>query len=256
MFNPLEEIYFWSGIMRDHAEFMLISLSAREQPSVSAAGYFKNTFMELRRRAKDLPAAEDSPRSVMELVRQSMSAVTGFIDFKRLLAGRSLQCKLEISLSPTFINHMINEAMEYFQTLCMLQAIRPVNRIMKNIRLHKVWLADAAGHAATIAADLDPVEAALIKEAEEFKNAFDHLFIKAMELGALLERTGLSDGALSHFNTEVEAKINDFIYFLDKIRMLRKECKILGTLKPLMPDHMMREEKYYLYKIRNLRTVT
>jgi hypothetical protein len=45
---------------------------------------------------------------------------------------------------------------------------------------------------------------------------------------------------------EVAIKMNEFICYLDKVRELRQKCQLLGDLNPLVPDHMMREEKYYL----------
>ena len=143
---------------------------------------------------------------------------------------------------------MINEAMEFYKTIIRIQSNNQVNPFLENLNLHKIWLPDAAGHAATIACGLDPTEKLLIKEAQAFEKHFNDLTLKAEELSKMLIRTGLNDGALKFLNEEVREKIELFIGYLDMIRNLKIECKVLGTLKPLIPDHMIREEKHYLQK--------
>jgi hypothetical protein len=97
---------------------------------------------------------------------------------------------------------------------------------------------------------LDPTEAEKIKEAEVFKMEFNNLYIKAHELGLMLERTGLNDGSLTYLNEQAIEKINCFVCYLDGIMKLRMECKLLGDLNPLLPNHMIREEQYYLDSIK------
>ncbi len=254
MLSTASEIYFWSGIMRDHAEMFLTSLSSREQSFIREASCFKNAFSALRDDAKRLHESHN-PCTDLSLVNRAFTLLCSFINYKRLAVRKLLKCEIELGLAPTFINHMINEAMEFNRVLNILQANVPINPVMKNIHLHKIWLPDASGHAAAVAAELDPTEAMLIKEAEEFKKAFDNLYIKAVELGQMLERACLENGSLQWLNTQVEKKIDEFICFLDKVRDLRKACKALGTLKPFIPDHMIREEKYYLAKIHRMSEV-
>jgi hypothetical protein len=154
-------------------------------------------------------------------------------------------------LPPTFINHMINEALEFYQDLDKIKHRSNINLVEENILLHKIWLPDASGHAAAIAGDLDPTETIFIEEANNYKALFDNLFIKVIELGQVLDRTNLKDGNLHFFNEQVEEKINNFIIFLEKIKKLRIECKLLGVFNPLMADHMIREEYYYLVNIKS-----
>lgn len=66
----------------------------------------------------------------------------------------------------------------------------------------------------------------------------------------MLERACLCDGALSNLNEEVRKKMYEFICYLSKIEKLRKACKAMGNINPLLPDHMIREEKYYLASIQ------
>jgi hypothetical protein len=248
MLSAIEEIRFWTGIMRDHGEFILSSLSYNEQEAIQFARFYKETFSRLHEQSKKL-AEVNGIDAVNSILNECINILLSFINFKKVLLRRLLECKLDTSLPPTFYNHMINEAMEFYKTLFNIQCNIPVNPLLENLNLHKIWLPDAAGHAASIACDLDPVEKMLINEAQEFEKSFNHLALKAEELSKMLVRTCLNDGVLKRLNEEVKKKIGEFICYLDKVRKLRIECKVLGVLKPLIPDHMIREENYYLQNI-------
>jgi hypothetical protein len=248
MLNPFEEIRFWTGIMRDHGEFILLSLSFNEQEAMNFARSYRDTFSRLHEQSKIMAAAKDI-NSAGNLISECLKAVQGFICFKKLLLARHLKCQINTSLTPTFYNHMINEAMIFCKTLIDIQTNNMANPVFDNLMLHKIWLPDAAGHAATIASDLDPVEKTLIKEAQKFEKRFNHLNIKTEELSKMLMRTCLDNGALKHLNEEVRKLLGEFICYLDKLRRLEIECKVLSVVKPLIPDHMIREGNYYLHKI-------
>ena len=249
MLTPVQEIYFWSGIMRDHAEMQLNAFSFKETQFIMSSQYFKNAFMQLVDEAEKLCTDAEGPL-IIELVNRTIPVLLQFIDYKRLLVRKLLECNIELGLSPTFINHMINEAMEFYRALCMTKPVHPINTTAENIHLHMIWLPDAAGHAASIASDLDPTEVSLIKEADEFKNTFEHLFVKATELGLMLERTCLCDGSLIRLNEQAEKYIKNFICYLNKVLDLRLKCKVMGVIKPFIPDHMIREEQYYMTKLQ------
>lgn len=248
MLTALEELRFWTGIMSNHGEFILSSLSYNEQEAIQFAHFYKETFSRLNEQSKKLTSVNDVV-AVNLILNECMQLLLNFITFKKLLLRRLLECQLSTSLPPTFYNHMINEALEFYKTLINIQYNIPINPLLENLKLHKIWLPDAAGHAATIACDLDPVEKLLIIEAQAFEKCFNYLAIKAEELDKMLVRTALTAGALKHLNEEVKEKIEEFICYLDKIRKLTSECKVLGVLKPLIPDHMIREENHYLHKI-------
>jgi hypothetical protein len=249
MLSLLEEINFWTGIMSNHGEFILTSLSYNEQEALNYAEFYKQEFSKLHEKSKIKTGDSGTVNSIFD---EYINLLTNFVNFKKYLLGKSLSCQLNSSLPPTFYNHMINEAVESYKTITELASNTSKNTTLETLELHKVWLPDAAGHAATIACDLDPLEKSLINEAKKFEKDFNSLSMKTQELEKMLERTGLNDGALARLDEEAKAKITDFIAYLDKIKDLSLSCKVLGTLKPLIPDHMMREENYYLYKIMSL----
>jgi hypothetical protein len=249
--NCNDVLYFWSGIMRDHAEFQLMSLSFRETQAISKARYFKDAFITLRRRTEKM-ICPPTEQECDKLIAQVIPLLNKFIDFKKYLIKRLMDCDIELSLTPTFISHMVNEALEFKTDLLELKEKPLLDATKENIKLHMIWLPDAAGHAAGIIAETDYVEAKWIEKAMKFQKKFTDLFVKTSELSLLLERAEKRNGALELLNEEVFENIEKFILYLEEVKELREKCKLLGSLSTIVPDHMIREEKYYLAKIESL----
>ena len=245
MISNYELISFWAGIMKDHSQFIISSLSYKENETINHAKFFNEQFSFIENQSDN--------QISKEFIKQVNTLLLNFIDFKKYIITCLMKCNIELRLPPSFINHMINEAEEFFRDLQKISnstTLQSENNVKSNLWLHKIWLPDASGHAAAIAGDLDPVETELINEAKMFQQVFDDLFIKAFELYFIYERTGLKNGILENFNLDVKDKIVEFISFLEKIRQLVKDCKVMNVLIPLMPDHMIREEYYYLTNIK------
>jgi hypothetical protein len=231
--------------MRDHAIFQNSTLAPKEVPYIQKTVMFRDFFQGMMDRIKSEDDLEKNTPAILE-------GLNDFINFKRNIIKGLLTCNLEISLPPSFINHQINEAMEFKFELtstdkymeCLENPICFIDLLMK-------WIADASGHAATYASLLDPTEAILREEALEFKMKFDMLSIKANELSMMMKRTGAGIPALMLLVEQVEELLKLFIGYLKKILKLRASCKVMavGTLTPLLPDHMIREHEHVLSKI-------
>lgn len=238
------DLLFWTGVMRDHAMFQINGLAPKEVQFIRCASYYCDFFQQMH---NEIGRTENW----RTLLPSLLQGVSGFIEFKKIILRGLLTCQLQINLPPTLINHMINEAME-FQSLLMAPLQQCIAGSMNLAGYIKVWLADGAGHAAVIASFLDPAEALLVDEANEYKMAFDKLHTKASELEIMLSRTGLNDGTVEFLADEAVEWLRKFICYLEKLRDLRSECKVIaiGTLLPLLPDHMIREHWYFIKKIR------
>lgn len=240
------ELLFWLGIMRDHTMFQMNALASSEKQSITAAQFYHSFFQRMHRRAE---RGTDSPAMRNEI----MQGLTGFIQFKTDLLRELMTCDLVMNMTPSFINHMINEAME-FETYLTRQTLasEPFEYTLLLTDQHRIWLIDAAGHAAFIAANLDANESLLIAEAQQFQDAFNKLAHKAVELLTILKRTALNDGALILLSEEASDWICKFIDFLQKVKNLRAACRAMATgmLSPLVLEHMMREERHYLNSIK------
>lgn len=66
-------------------------------------------------------------------------------------------------------------------------------------------------------------------------------------------RTQLTDfPAFRRLHKEVDLEMKLFIAFQNELLEMELTAEVLDRISPLMPDHMMREECYYLTKLAQL----
>ncbi|MEJ9211241.1 DUF2935 domain-containing protein [Bacillus smithii] len=231
---------FWLQVLGDHARFIHDSLGPQEQREIDLARYFVQTFDYLLGRVQvdDLAALSNKAEEEGNKLRE----------FKLRLIERHLVGKIQIGLSPSFMNHMVNELEEYLRILDYLKkgAVPP---IFHELHHHLIWILDAAGHAGAISDNMDRVEKKIKEKSDDFTKDFEAFYLKAVEMTGFL-RTNLSSfPALERLHHDVSLEMKLFMNFLNEIEDLGLSKQALGTFAPLMADHMMREECYYLTKI-------
>jgi hypothetical protein len=238
---------FWLQILGDHSRFIHSSLSQKESQDIQTAQQYITAFDQLLEQAR----SESTNDQLTSLTNQALSLTKEFRRFKLYLLQKLLFGRLAIGLTPTFINHMVNELEEYLRILTELAAGRQVPQFQA-IHHDLLWLPDAAGHAAAIAADLDAVEKRLIQKSKQFEVHFQQLYMKSIEMAGYL-RTQLNDfPAYRRFHLDIDLEMKLFTAFLQEIERMELSAEVLDRIQPLMPDHMMREESYYLSKLASL----
>lgn len=231
---------FWLQILGDHARFIHDSLAPKEQQEIETANKFIQIFDEL--------LASVGTDSLVSLSNKALEQSNALREFKLHLIKRHLIGEIQISLGPTFLNHMVNELDEYLRVLDYLKR-GEAPPIFHELHHHMLWLLDAAGHAEAISNNLDKVEKKMKEKSDYFIKDFEVFYLKAVEFTGFL-RTNLSSfPALEKFNEETSLEMKLFMNFLAEIEELKLSKKALGSFAPLMADHMMREECYYLTKL-------
>ncbi len=234
---------FWLQIMGDHARFIFYSLAPKEAEAIKKAKQYMDIYDELLNKARqELPQTE-----LAQLNQQSYEVTYEFRKFKLELMSLTLTGGIKVHLSTSFFNHMINELEEYLLVLAAIS--EGENPIFHPIHYHLRWLLDAVGHAASIAAGLDEVEKDMIAENTCYEKEFTDLYMKSVQVGGYL-RTGLNCfPALERLNDQAEKIMLHFKEMLEAVLVMLLDNRLLGTLMPLMADHMAREECYYLLKL-------
>ncbi|KPU45303.1 hypothetical protein OXPF_11960 [Oxobacter pfennigii] len=239
----LFEHRFWLQILGDHSRFIFNSLYPDEKKEMQKAGMFIEIFDGLLDEARGNLLEKD----LLRLTRKACQYTMELKQFKLQILESHITGKIKISLPPTFFNHMLNELEEYQGILYVLI----YNRMPKAhaVHHHLLWLLDGSGHASWIGNNLDDTERELIKISRNYAKDLEGLYLKAVEMKGYL-RTGKSKfPSLEKFNEDAEMKMLDFKVFLNEIEKLILEKKVLSTILPLVPDHMAREECYYLTKL-------
>lgn len=239
----LFEHRFWLQILGDHSRFIFNSLSPKETGEINRAAGFINTFDGLLSEARQ----ELSGPLLSALTEKAYNSTVMLRNFKLHLLRRSLTNSLAAHLPPTFFNHMLNELDEYLNVLSILSSGRAIAE--NPVHYHLLWLLDGSGHASSIGSNLDEAEKDLIKESKMFDRIFMDLYSKAEEMAGYM-RTGLDRfPSLDRLNRQADEKMRLFMVFLNGLKEKRLNKEVLGTLMPLMADHMYREECYYLTKL-------
>lgn len=239
----LFEHQFWLQVLGDHARFLLNALSPKETYYINQTNPFIEQFDHLLEKSYQTTSRE----GIAELNQEAYDSSMKLRELKLALVYQHIMGKIDISLPPTFINHMVNEIEEYLRILG--DFIKSKEPRTNDIRLHLLWLLDGWGHASAIESDLDPTEKELIKKNREFSKIFKNLYLRTIEYNGFM-RTGVFEfPALSQLNMVADEKMNDFKDHLYELMTAIEEKRVLGTIAPLMLDHMYREECYYLTKL-------
>lgn len=235
---------FWLQILGDHARFIHSAFAVEEGQEIQWAQRFISVFDSLLSRA----GSDASLHQLLELNQATFHYAEELRSFKLHLLKRHLIGSITMNMSPTFLNHMVNEIEEALSLFQVLQKGQ-IPPLQDAIHHHLLWLQDAYGHSASISSDLDLTENRLKDKSDEFTHHFDHFYLKAVELAGYTRTELRSFPALERFNHSVELEMLLFRKFLHELLELGLSKEMLGTLMPLMADHMSREECYYLTKL-------
>lgn len=245
----LFENRFWLQIFGDHSRFIHNALSPNQLEEIKKAKYFIEVFDRLLRIAHEI----SSEKEIEELIIASKKATLELRLFKLDILSNQLIGKIEIALPPTFFNHMLNELEEYLLVLELLK--KGQNTLISPLHLHIQWLSDGTGHADSILTNLDMTEKLLRMKSKEFSKVFKNMYLRSIEYKGFT-RTGVHEfPALLRLNLEAEHEMDRFKEFLLELRDGIISKKVLGTIYPLMPDHMYREECYYLTKLAQVSNI-
>lgn len=241
------EHQFWLQIMGDHSRFIHNTLYPIEKVDLQTSEQFIRLFDDLLEQAR-------SPLDATELWSLNHSAYQATVHlraFKLNLLDRSLLGMIKIGISPSFLNHMVNELDEYVRILQELLAGRPVPQYPP-LHYDLVWLTDAAFHSATIAKNLDFAERQLIAISSGFEHHFNEFYLKAIELAGYLRTMRKEYPVFARFHQDINLEMGLFMNFLKELKELDLSNELLSSMTPLLPDHLFREECYYLNKLAQL----
>ncbi len=235
---------FWLQILGDHSRFIFNSLAPTENELLAIAGNFINIFDGLLQYARTNMSAD----SWAAFAARVMPAATSLRQFKLEIIRRHLQKKVSISLTPTFLNHMVNELDEYLQNLNYL-AQRQCIPVKSPVHHHLLWLPDATGHAEFLCCGLDASQTQFRQKAKEYRDLWSKKHSEALEYAGFL-RTGIPlFPSLNMFDRDTACEMERFRKYLELLETKTLEAAVTGTFDALIPDHMAREECYYLYRL-------
>jgi hypothetical protein len=242
--RSLEEIRFWSRIMKEHALFLRLGFTVDQPKLVQEADHFYNVFENIEERAAAFTSDSDREQ-IARFNMEVYQATTHIWAFKRKVLGLILSCQIITNNSPLLVDHVSREAAYFMNRLEQLNKgiLEPLPDAIINENVFFLRL--MADHAKFIAHLLDPSERNLIADANDFSYQFDQLLFQAVDLESMRPESQTGP-MLTRFIEENRPAVQSLRDFKQTARELIEECRLRSNIHPLLADHTFREANRFL----------
>lgn len=243
--RSLDEIKFWSRIMKEHALFLSLGFTYEQQQLIDEANQFISLFERIEERLSRFTINSDL-RQIQAFNNEVYQAAASIWAYKRKVLGLSLRCEIRGSNNyPLLIDHTSREAAYFANRLKELNEGRlaptPDDVIKENVFFLKIM----ADHAKFIGHLLDPSERKLVDQAREFSNDFDQLLFQAVDLDSMRPHSETKP-ILDQFLDQNRVSVVSLRDFKKTARELIEACRIKSNIHPLLADHTFREAERFI----------
>lgn len=243
--RSLNEIRFWSRIMKEHSLFLRLGFRCEDTQLIEEANQFYRLFEHIEQIAHSY-TNETDPEQIKRFNAEVQQAATNIWGFKRKILGLILTCKLPGQNNfPLLVDHTSREA-DYFRKRLMELNEGKLDTLPDAIIKENVFfLRIMADHAKFIGHLLDPSERKLVDTARNFSNDFDALMYQAIDLESMKPQSQTVP-LLDQFLDQNRVSVASLRDFKKTARDLIEQCKIKSIIHPLLADHVFREADRFL----------
>ncbi|NQX61220.1 DUF2935 domain-containing protein [Paenibacillus qinlingensis] len=243
--RSLDEIRFWSRIMKEHSLFLKLGFRCEDTTLIQEANHYYHMFEHIEGRSHAYNELTD-PEQIRRFNTEVSSAAAHIWAFKRKVLGLIIQCKLPGGNNfPLLVDHTSREANYFRNRLHELNTGRleplPDAIIDENIFFLRIM----ADHAKFIGHLLDPSERQLVEQARNFSHDFDQLLFQAIDLSGMRPQSQ-TNPLLDQFLDQNRVSVVALRDFKKTARDLIEACKIKSIIHPLLADHVFREAERFL----------
>lgn len=242
--RSLEEIQFWSRIMKEHSLFLKLGFNCDDTRLIQEADRQYAIFEQIEQQANSIPKGID-PQKMAEFNTMVHSAVCHIWAFKRTVLGLLLRCEIGGNNYPLLVDHTSREAAYFMKRLEQLNTgtLDPLPDAVINENVF--FLRIMADHSKFINHLLDPSERKLVEQAREFSHDFDQLLFQAIDLDSMRPQSQTVP-LLDQFVDQNRVSVAQLRDFKKTARDLIEACKIKSNIPPLLADHVFREASHFL----------
>lgn len=242
--RSLEEIRFWSRIMKEHSLFLKLGFSCEDTKLISEADRFYHIFEGIENQAFAFSPDVD-PQKVLEFNSMVHQAVSHIWAFKRKVLGLIIRCKIGGNNFPLLVDHVSREAAYFMKRLDQLNTGTLDSLPDAVINENVFFLRIMADHAKFINHLLDPSERKLVDQAREFSHDFDQLLYQAIDLDSMRPQSQ-TQPLLDQFVDQNRVSVRQLRDFKKTAHDLIEACRIKSLIPPLLADHVFREASHFL----------
>lgn len=246
--RSLDEIRFWSRIMKEHSFFLKLGFRAEDTLLIQEANQFYSIFEQIEGKSHSFNEQTD-PETIRKFNSEVHLAVTHIWVFKRKVLGLILQCKLPGGTNfPLLVDHISREANYFRNRLEELNQGKleplPDAIIDENVFFLRIM----ADHSKFIGHLLDPSERQLVEQARNFSHDFDQLLFQAIDLSGMRPQSQTKP-LLDQFLDQNRVSVVSLRDFKKTAKDLIDACRIKSIIHPLLADHVFREAERFLHII-------
>lgn len=242
--RSLEEIRFWSRIMKEHSLFLKLGFNCDDTKLIEEANRFYSIFEDIENRSHQFSEDTD-PHQIFEFNKIVHNAVCHIWAYKRHVLGLIIQCKIGGNNFPLLVDHVSREANYFMKRLEQLNTGTldplPDAVINENVFFLKIM----GDHAKFINHLLDPSERKLVEQARDFSHDFDQLLFQAIDLDHMRPQSQ-TQPLLDQFVDQNRVSVRQLRDFKKTAYELIEACKIKSIIPPLLADHVFREASHFL----------
>lgn len=242
--RSLDEIRFWSRIMKEHALFLSLGFSFNDKKLIQEAQQYIDLFERIEEQLSHYSLDSD-PQVIKNFNMQVYQAAVSIYGYKRKVLGLVLNCQVLSNNFPLLVDHTSREAAYFAKRLKELNEgkLKPLPEAI--IKENVFFLKIMADHAKFIGHLLDPSERKLVEHAREFSNDFDQLLYQAIDLDSMRPQSE-TEPILDQFLDQNRVSVVALRDFKKTARDLIEACKIKSIIHPLLADHTFREAERFL----------
>jgi Domain of unknown function (DUF2935) len=242
--RSLDEIAFWSRIMKEHALFLSLGFTYEQSQLIEEARRFISLFDRIEEKLAGFSVNSDL-QQVQAFNSEVCQAAAAIWSYKRKVLGLTLNCEIRTNNFPLLVDHISREAAYFANRLKELNegklAPEPDTVIQENVFFLKIM----ADHAKFIGHLLDPSERKLVEQAREFSHDFDQLVFQAVDLSSMRPQSETKP-ILSQFLDQNKVSVASLRDFKKTARDLIEACRIKSNIHPLLADHTFREAERFI----------
>ncbi|MFD2213401.1 DUF2935 domain-containing protein [Metabacillus endolithicus] len=244
-----DEHLFWLEVLQDHAYFVRDHLSVSEAEYVRTSQQYIYLFGELITLLNSIPRKGLYYDEVMiSFAKRAWPVVKGYFEFEGNLQSLRIDNKVNLNLSPTYLNGTLAENQEYLRILTFLvQGKEPVPLPLAD--LMDLWLEDQLGHVLLFEDLLDPIELIATKQAEAYINRYQAFIIQNRHLKGYLRFKEPNFARQREFANDVGQTTIEMSKFIYSMVIKYKENKLLNKTTLRFLEHHFPETCYFIKKL-------
>lgn len=249
MISLWDEHSFWLEMLQDHAYFVRDALSPSELEYVETAVQFIALYDSLLSKLQTISKnATFSDIEMVEFSRSSWTVVKSYFDFEGTLQALRIDNKVNLNLSPTYLNGTLNENQEYLRILTHLVHGQEPARLSA-AQLMDLWLEDQLGHAVLFKNLLDPIEAGPESAVQVFIQRFQLFIVQNHQLKNYLRVKQPGFPRQQEFIFEVGKVTIEMNLFIKNMVAKYKENTLMNKSNLRFLEHHFPETCYFLTKL-------